>query len=69
MRSIGNLDVLNDSRENQKMLSRLLDWLVVRWGCIVVQKKEEFYQYFFFNDFMEFIFKEVKIVCDFVILI
>lgn len=32
MRSIGNQDVLNDSRENQKMLSRLPDWLVVRWG-------------------------------------
>lgn len=40
MRSIGNLDVLNDSRKNQKMLSRLPDWLVVRWGRIVVQKRK-----------------------------
>lgn len=60
MRSIGNLDVLNDSRENQKMLSRLPDWLVVRWGRIVVQKKEVSYQYPPFKDFMEFISKEDK---------
>lgn len=64
MRSIGNLDVLNDSRENQKMLSRLPDWLVVRWGRIVVQKKEASYQYPPFKDFMEFISKEAKIACD-----
>lgn len=60
-RSIGNLDVLNDSRENQKMLSRLPDWIVVRWGRIVVQKKEESNQYPPFKDFMEFISKEA---CD-----
>nr|XP_034330613.1 uncharacterized protein LOC117690468 [Crassostrea gigas] len=64
MRNIGNLDVLNDSRENQKMLSRLPDWLVVRWGRIVVEKKEESYQYPPFKDFMEFISKEAKIACD-----
>lgn len=64
MRSIGTLDVLNDSRENQKMLSRLPHWLVVRWGRIVVQKKEESYQYPPFKDFMEFISKEAKIACD-----
>lgn len=61
MRNIGNLDVLNDSRENQRMLSRLPDWLVVRWGRIVVQKKEESNQH---PPFKDFISKEAKIACD-----
>lgn len=46
------------------MLSRLPDWLVVRWDLIVVQKKEESNQYPPFKDFMEFISKEAKIACD-----
>lgn len=61
MRNIGNLDVLNDSRENQRMLSRLPDWLVVRWGRIVVQKKEESNQH---PPFKDYISKETKIACD-----
>ena len=45
MQAIGNLDVLNDSRENRKILAKLPDWIVTRWGRTVTQRKEEANQY------------------------
>lgn len=41
MDSIGSLDMLNDARENkQKMLAKLPDRLIVRWGKQVSVCKE-----------------------------
>ena len=32
MQSIGSLNILNDDRENRRLLAKLPDWLVTRWG-------------------------------------
>ena len=64
MRSIGNLNVINDSRENRKILAKLPDWIVTRRERILDHRKEECNQFPPFNDFMEFVSKEAKIACD-----
>lgn len=62
--SIGHLDVLNDDRQNKKMLQKLPDWLVTRWGRIVASHKEEKRKFPEFKVFVDFIVKEAKIACD-----
>lgn len=41
MSEISHLDILNDCRENRKMLVKLPDWLVSRWSRIVVDYKDK----------------------------
>ena len=64
MQTITGLNILNDSQENRKMLSKLPDWLVSRWNRQVAQRKEQKSEFPTFKDFVEFIGKEAKIACD-----
>ncbi|XP_062610192.1 uncharacterized protein LOC134271972 [Saccostrea cucullata] len=64
MQSIGSLNILNDDRENRRLLSKLPDWLVTRWGRIATQYREERMEFPPFKNFMEFIVKEAKIATD-----
>jgi hypothetical protein len=61
MISVPGLEVLNDSFENRKLLSKLPEWLVTRWNRIVVEKKEKSGVFPQFSDFVEFVTKEAKI--------
>ena len=62
--SIGHLDVLNDDRQNKKLLQKLPDWLVTRWCRIVANHREEKKKFPEFKVFVDFIVKEAKIACD-----
>ena len=64
MKSIGSLRVLNDERENRKMLRNLPDWVITRWAGFISQWREDRGQFPFFKDFMEFIGKQVRITTD-----
>lgn len=61
---ISGLSILNDSRENHKMLSKLLEWLVNRWNRLVAQHKEKSDEFPAFKAFVKFVSKEAKIACD-----
>jgi len=64
MAEIKGLEILNDCRENQKMLQRLPDWLVTRWGRIVSKTRADNQRYPSFSVFAKFVTDEAKIVCD-----
>ena len=63
MDRIGNLHHLNDERENQKLLAKLPDWLVVRWSRKVIGWTEAKGQFPPFQVFVRFIDEEAKIAC------
>jgi hypothetical protein len=56
--------VLNDERENRKLLSKLPEWLANRWGRIVVENRRSKNAFPPFVDFMKFVVKEADIACD-----
>ena len=62
--SIGHLNILNDEMQNRRLLIKLPDWLVTRWGRIVASHKEEKKNFPQFKIFVDFIVKEAKIACD-----
>lgn len=61
---IKNLAVLNDCSENQKLLSKLPDWLTARWNRKVVEFEEATKTFPSFSDFVEFVAGEAKIACN-----
>ncbi|XP_071948982.1 uncharacterized protein [Antedon mediterranea] len=69
MREMKGLEVLNDSRENRKILQKLPDWLVNRWRRNAVSAMQIKGSYPTFNDFSTFLTTEAEIVCDPVTLI
>ena len=64
MNNIGYLNVLNDDRENRKLLTKLPDWMVNRWSRIVTQYRDEHRSFPPFAKFVEFLEKEAKIAND-----
>ena len=60
----GGLSILNDNRENRKMLSKLPDWLISRWARIVADWKERGMGFPPFSEFRKYIVKEANIACD-----
>ena len=64
MQTISSLHVLNDDRENRKLLTKLPDWMVSRWGRVVSRWKEERSQFPPYKEFVEFVTKEATIACD-----
>ena len=64
MTEIKGLEILNDCRENQKMLQKLPDWIVTRWGRIVSKAKADSQCYPSFSTFVKFVTEEAKIACD-----
>lgn len=64
IKAIEGLRVLDDDRENRKMLKKMPDWLVTRWGRIVADFKEKSCKFPPFTQFVKFVTKEAKIACD-----
>jgi hypothetical protein len=64
MEDVDELSVLNDSRENRKLLQKLPDWVVTRWSRTVAKVKAISGKYPNFFDFANFISAEAKIACD-----
>lgn len=64
MVEIKSLQVLSDSNENQKILSKLPDWLASRWNRKVIETEEETKTFPTFRQFMEFLEREAKIACN-----
>lgn len=62
--SISNLQILNDSRENRKILTKLPEWIVARWNRIVCSHKDGSGDFPSFEVFVEFIRKEAKLAND-----
>lgn len=64
MQNISGLKVLNDDRENKKLLAKLPDWLVVRWSRTVFNWKRDKGQFPPFKEFAHFVAQESKIASD-----
>ncbi|XP_060585528.1 uncharacterized protein LOC132741396 [Ruditapes philippinarum] len=64
MNSVPSLSVLNDCRENRKLLSKLPDWLIGRWNRIAATSQEEHKVFPSFKEFVNFVSKEARIASD-----
>ncbi|XP_057709746.1 uncharacterized protein LOC130927761 [Corythoichthys intestinalis] len=64
MSEIKGLEILNDCNENQKMLSKLPDWLTSRWNRKVTETQEQSQTFPSFSQFVEFLNIEAKIACN-----
>lgn len=69
MSEISGLEVLNDCIENQRILSKLPDWLAVRWNRRVAEIEDETQSFPSFSNFVDFVTKEARIACNPVILL
>lgn len=61
MPHIESLTVLNDCKENQKMVAKLPDWGINRWSRIVTDTLDNTHQYPNFAKFVAFVEKEARI--------
>ncbi len=64
MKSIPSLGVLNDERENHRLLMKLPDWLVAGWGRIAARWKDENRTFPPFSEFVRFLEREADMACD-----
>lgn len=64
MSQIKGLDVLNDCNENQKILTKLPDWLTSRWNRKVMEVEEQSRTFPSFSQFVAFLTCEAKIACN-----
>ena len=64
MSQIKSLEVLNNCSKNQRMLSKLPDWLTARWNRKVTQFEEESGLFPTFSNFVDFVAREAKIACN-----
>ncbi|XP_023204623.1 uncharacterized protein LOC111611627 [Xiphophorus maculatus] len=64
MSQIKSLEVLNTCDENQKLLTKLPDWLVASWNRKVIELEEICNNFPTFSQFVEFIKREAKIACN-----
>ena len=64
MTDIQGLEILNDNRENRKILCKLPDWIITRWSRIVLNAKKVRSSYPSFTEFANFIAEEADIACD-----
>ena len=62
--SISSLSVLDDDRENHKLLTKLPDWLTIRWARKVAEYQEREKSFPNFKQFVAFVKKESDIVCN-----
>ncbi|XP_055958550.1 uncharacterized protein LOC130013685 [Patella vulgata] len=64
MNSIDSLKVLDDPRENKKLLIKLPDYLVNCWARIVHDYKQKYQQFPPFREFVKYLSREADIACD-----
>ena len=60
----GNLNALNDCMENQKLLTKLPDWLVSRWNREATGRMKDEKKYPDFKNFATFISAEADLLCN-----
>ena len=61
---VPGLGILSDCKENQRLTTKLLEWLASRWNCIVTRALEEDTQYPTFVEFVKFVSTEARIACN-----
>ena len=59
-----NLQILNDERENRKLLAKLPHWLVDRWARLVAKYRQSKRNFPPFTEFVTFITSEAELACD-----
>ena len=64
MAQIKGLSILNDCKENQRLTSKLPDWVASRWNREVTRGIEEKGEYPDFQSFVEFVSREARIACN-----
>ncbi|XP_064632522.1 uncharacterized protein LOC135490881 [Lineus longissimus] len=64
MMDIKGLEILNDPRENRKMLLKLPEWMIPRWGRIASKENATSGNFPPFKDFANFVAMEAEIACD-----
>lgn len=64
MDSMKCLNILDDERENRKLLLKLPEWIVDRWNRQVAICRENEKRFPSFKEFMQFMTKEAKIALD-----
>ena len=64
MQSMNSLNILNDDRENRKILAKLPDYLVTRWGGTVANWKQQGRGFPPFCEFQSFVGIKADIACD-----
>ncbi|XP_038069094.1 uncharacterized protein LOC119738319 [Patiria miniata] len=64
MQTIQSLKILNDERENRKLLTKIPEWLVARWSRKAAESKEIKKRFPPFSEFVSFITREANIACD-----
>ena len=64
MQAIENLNILNDYLENQKLLTKLPEWLVSRWNREATSRMKEEKKYPDFRTFTTFISAEADLLCN-----
>lgn len=64
MKSMSGLEVLNDVRENRKLLQKLPDWIVSRWARVAADSKRTKACYPSFGKFVDFLKEEADMACD-----
>ena len=60
---VKGLSVLDDCKENQKMTSKLPDWVITRWSRRVSESLEQSTEYATFEQFVIFVEKEARAAC------
>ncbi|XP_026042791.1 uncharacterized protein LOC113033320 [Astatotilapia calliptera] len=61
---VKGLAILNDGEENHKLLKKLPEWLVRRWGRVVVDELDRCQEYPPFAHFTRFLQREARIACN-----
>jgi hypothetical protein len=64
MESMSMLRVLDDVQENQKILKKLPDWIVTRWGRESLQWRQTTGTYPPFKYFVQYVRRESEVACD-----
>ena len=64
IKTVTGLQILNDERENRKMLMKLPDWLISRWNRKVAEHKIKHKTFPSFEVFVSFIDFEAEMACD-----
>jgi len=60
---VKDLSILNDCNENQKMAAKLPEWAIIRWSRIVSDSVDSG-EYPTFEQFVAFIDKEARVMCN-----
>ena len=62
--TLSGLRFLDDDRENHRMLSKLPDWLIPKWGSTVADTREKHKRFPLFSEFVSFVVKQSDIAND-----